>query len=243
MNYLLGPLTVNQLEHFELCWDNTDLTTLTTLNAEILLTSYKDERFCQAVSGKGAKISVDGQWIMFALNRKYGKLNIAKNSGSDLIYSVAEQCHSDGKKLLLLGGAIDTNNSAVKKLREHVGGNESIFGYSPPFSKYPFSLEFSGAIEEKVRQIRPHVIITAFGVPKQEYWSLENGGLLEECGVRYVLFFGGAIDMVAGKYKRAPGILTKLGLEGIYRLILQPSRIRRYYKLLKLIPMIVFNRL
>jgi len=80
-------------------------------------------------------------------------------------------------------------------------------------------------------------------VPKQEYWAFDNRKFLEKNNVHYVMFFGGAVDMVAGKFKRAPKILQNLGLEGVYRLILEPSRIRRYYKLLKIIPLIIFNKL
>jgi len=46
---------------------------------------------------------------------------------------------------------------------------------------------------------------------------------------------GGTYDVFTGHVKRAPKIWQNLGLEWLYRLILQPSRLRRQLKLLKFI--------
>ena len=46
---------------------------------------------------------------------------------------------------------------------------------------------------------------------------------------------GGTYDGFTGHVKRAPKIWQNLGLEWLYRLILQPSRLRRQLKLLKFI--------
>ncbi len=44
---------------------------------------------------------------------------------------------------------------------------------------------------------------------------------------------GGTYDVFIGKVKRAPLLWQKLGLEWLYRLIRQPSRLKRQLKLLK----------
>jgi UDP-N-acetyl-D-mannosaminouronate:lipid I N-acetyl-D-mannosaminouronosyltransferase len=44
---------------------------------------------------------------------------------------------------------------------------------------------------------------------------------------------GGTYDVFTGHVKRAPKIWQRLGLEWLYRLIRQPSRLRRQLKLLK----------
>lgn len=245
MNFDLCGVPVSQIEAFRVCPAGSPegLVMLTTMNAEILLLSQKNKEFRDAIISQYSTIAADGQWILFALRRKYGKNPIVKNSGSDLIYSVVSSCVENQKNILLLGGSELVNCRAVNKLRSLNGTEKYIYGYSPPFSAYPFSEDFSNGIAKAITDIGPDVIITAFGVPKQEFWARENKELLEKAGVRYVLFFGGAIDMVAGEYRRAPRWLVRAGLEGVYRLLLQPSRIKRYYKLLWLIPMIVFNRL
>ena len=42
---------------------------------------------------------------------------------------------------------------------------------------------------------------------------------------------GGSLDVYAGKVERAPDIFIKLGLEWLYRLLKQPSRLGRMMKL------------
>ncbi len=42
---------------------------------------------------------------------------------------------------------------------------------------------------------------------------------------------GGALDVLAGRKKRAPLRLRRLGLEWLYRLVREPSRIKRMIRL------------
>lgn len=215
---------------------------VTTLNTELLLKSIEDEKLFKILNSKNSIITVDGQWILFALKRKYRNLDIVKNSGSDLIYSITKEASIAKKKVLLLGALPDSNCLAVAKLKE-LYSYDDIYGFSPSFSSYPFSEDFIQSIKETITNVKPHIIITAFGVPKQEYWAYDNKEYLEKTGVEHVLFFGGAIDMVAGKFKRVPKIFQVVGLEGLYRLFLEPKRIKRYYKLVKIVPLIIFNKL
>ena len=46
---------------------------------------------------------------------------------------------------------------------------------------------------------------------------------------------GGSFDMIAGKTRRAPQFMRMIGFEWLYRLILEPWRLRRQLALLKFI--------
>ena len=50
------------------------------------------------------------------------------------------------------------------------------------------------------------------------------------------------MDILAGKSKRAPEIYQKLGLEWLYRLLKEPSRIKRQLAIPKFIFNIIFNK-
>jgi N-acetylglucosaminyldiphosphoundecaprenol N-acetyl-beta-D-mannosaminyltransferase len=242
MNYYLNKININYINKKFTMQVNSQIKFVTTLNTEILLTASNNKKLFTILNSKNSIVTVDGQWLVFALKRKYANLNIKKNSGSDLIYSVCKEAKKLNKRVLILGTTSETNKLAVEKLRI-LYKYDDIYGFSPPFSDYPFSEEFNNNIQDTIEKIRPNIIITAFGVPKQEFWAFDNKEYLEKNGIEYIMFFGGAVDMVAGKFKRAPKVLQKLGLEGVYRLILEPKRIRRYYKLLKIIPLIIFNKL
>lgn len=71
------------------------------------------------------------------------------------------------------------------------------------------------------------IVILAMGVPKQETlaWVLRRttkGPALIVCG-------GAIIDFQAGRFKRAPFLFRKLGLEWLYRLALEPKRLGSRY--------------
>ena len=76
------------------------------------------------------------------------------------------------------------------------------------------------------------ILFVAFGSPKQEIWIAEN---LDKLPVRVAIGVGGAFDFVSGKVKRAPVWVRKIGLEWLFRLILQPWRIKRQLRLFKFV--------
>ena len=76
------------------------------------------------------------------------------------------------------------------------------------------------------------ILFVAFGSPKQEIWIAEN---LEKLPVKVAIGVGGAFDFVSGKVRRAPVFARKLGLEWLFRLIIEPWRIKRQLRLIKFI--------
>ena len=68
------------------------------------------------------------------------------------------------------------------------------------------------------------ILFVAYGVPKQEEWIYEN---LPKLPVKAAIGVGGAFDFLSGKVRRAPIWMQKLGIEWLFRLIIQPWRFRR----------------
>jgi len=81
---------------------------------------------------------------------------------------------------------------------------------------------------EKINQENIQLLILTLGQPKQEIWISENKSSLRTC--KLVIGAGGAIDFLTGAKKRAPGFFRKIGLEWLWRLIIQPSRIKRIWR-------------
>ena len=90
-------------------------------------------------------------------------------------------------------------------------------------------------LKNLISKLRPDIVLVAFGAPFQEMWLLEHRQLLERSGVKLGMVVGGALDMLVGRLPRAPYIMQQLGLEWFWRLVLEPSRIKRQLKLLKFI--------
>lgn len=74
------------------------------------------------------------------------------------------------------------------------------------------------------------LLFVAFGPPKQEKWIAKN---LRKLDVRVAMGVGGAFDYISGRVPRAPIWIRNLGFEWLFRLIIQPWRIKRQLALVK----------
>lgn len=72
----------------------------------------------------------------------------------------------------------------------------------------------------------PVLICVALGCPDQETWCLTQRNQ-SATTTRLLLTVGGGVDFLTGTARRAPGFFRKLGLEWLWRVALQPKRIRR----------------
>ena len=95
--------------------------------------------------------------------------------------------------------------------------------YSPPYRDLTKSEK--GNVIEMINRSGAGIIWIGLGCPKQEKWMMENSGKIS--GV--MVGVGAAFDFYAGNIKRAPITLQKIGLEWLYRLLLEPRRLWRRY--------------
>ena len=89
---------------------------------------------------------------------------------------------------------------------------------------------FAAAEEEQIiatiKRSRPHVLLVAMGSPLQEYWLESHSS---ELGVPFCMGVGGSFDVLAGDLPRAPLWMQKHGLEWLFRLLQEPTRLWRRY--------------
>src|SRR5262249_10190882 len=81
--------------------------------------------------------------------------------------------------------------------------------------------------EESLRRIaaaRPDVLLVAYGAPHQELWIARNRRRL---AVPVASGVGGTFDFRGGRVRGAPTWLRRAHLEWLWRLALQPARLRR----------------
>lgn len=80
------------------------------------------------------------------------------------------------------------------------------------------------SVLDKIKASRPDILFIALGVPKQEKFAAAH---LANLGVPVALGVGGSFQVLAGKVKRAPYWMRRMGLEWLYRIVRQPARIGR----------------
>ena len=79
-------------------------------------------------------------------------------------------------------------------------------------------------VVKQINELKPNVLFVAMGAPLQEKWIDKYKNELK---VDVAAGQGGTFDYEAGKIKRAPKVFQKLGIEWLWRLVRQPSRIIR----------------
>ena len=213
-----------------------------TLNAEIALSVPQNATLSNLVERDRARVSIDGQWLWWALRRKYPERTLTKLSGSDLIYSLAALCARQERRLLLLGSTPEINARAVMRLRR-LHPELQVAGYAPPRYR-PGSIDEDRALAAMLQAIgsfAPDYVVMGLGAVKEQTVAARLAPLLDG-RVTGMLCFGGAIDMASGRVRRAPRWMQHSGLEGLYRVWLQPARALRLLRVLRVLPMLAAGR-
>ncbi len=173
--------------------------------SEFIVRAQKDEEFRNILNQANFCLCEGrGLWLMAKLLGKKLEQNI---NGVELIKNLKG-------KIFLFGGTREVVEKAKEKLGKMVIGAEN--GYQD-----------SDKVIEKINQVKPNILLVGLGSPKQEKWIYEN--LKKMPSVELAIGVGGAFDFISGRIKRAPKFLQKIGLEWLWRLILEPRRIKRIY--------------
>ena len=197
---------------------------IVTPNPEILVIADKDPQYKNILNG--AKLALpDGIGVVMAA-KLVGKPLEARIHGVDLMESLCREVSNRPITVGFLGAGPNVAEQTAECLKK----------------KYPglkvglVASEWSDGL--KARKI--DMLFVAFGSPKQEIWIADN---LNSLPAKVIVGVGGAFDFLSGKVTRAPRILRNLGLEWLFRLIIQPWRIKRQLSLIKFIFLILKERL
>lgn len=216
------------------------LKTIYTPNTEIIMAAKEDEDL-KEILNNGDMIIPDGIGLIYASKIKKKPLP-ERVTGFDLSMKMIKLANRNEYSIFLLGG----EEGIAKKAGETIiknNPNVKIAGYNNGYFKGAH-IGLEGHEEElevldKINKANPDILFVGFGAPKQEKWiDLYKHRL--NCKV--AIGNGGTMDILAGKVKRAPEIYQKLGLEWFYRLIKEPSRIKRQVVLPRFMLKIIFGK-
>jgi N-acetylglucosaminyldiphosphoundecaprenol N-acetyl-beta-D-mannosaminyltransferase len=82
------------------------------------------------------------------------------------------------------------------------------------------------AIADEIRAASPHLLFIGMPSPFKETWCERFRGRL---GVPVMIGVGGSFDVLAGFVRRAPLAFQRLGLEWLWRLLMEPRKLWRRY--------------
>jgi len=189
------------------------------INAEKIL-KYRSNDNLKNIIDNSILPYPDGAGAVLGLKWLHG-LSSEKINMPILALDFANQNHS---KIFIAGATKNIHAIAIKKIKKlypHINLVGSMDGYNSP-----------DLIAEQIVAARPQLILLALGSPRQELFAAK---LLEAIDSGIVIGCGGALDIIAGKLKRAPKFWIDNNLEWAFRLIQQPWRLRRQLFLPKFI--------
>lgn len=195
-----------------------------TPNAEIVQMCVEDiEGGLYAVINSAELIIPDSVGIIRAA-KIFGTPLSGKVAGVEVGESVLEDAAAGSIPVYFLGGKPGVAEAARDRMTVRYEGLR-IVGVSDGY--FDKAKAASAAVIEKIRESGAHILYVCLGAPTQERWIYENKTALANAGVRVALALGGSLDIYAGISRRAPRIFILLGLEWLYRLIREPSRLGR----------------
>ncbi len=150
---------------------------------------------------------------------------IPRRNGPILMLKACEYGVSRGWRHFFYGGKEDVADLMAEKLTRRYPGLRVVGTYCPPFR--PLSPEEDDDVLRLIRESKADIVWVGLGLLKQEQWVADH---LAGARVPWMVGVGAAFDYHAGTVRWAPAWMQAIGMEWLYRLILQPRlRARRYY--------------
>jgi N-acetylglucosaminyldiphosphoundecaprenol N-acetyl-beta-D-mannosaminyltransferase len=184
-----------------------------TLNPEMVMMARRSPAF-SSVLESAALVVPDGIGLVRALRRR-GHPEVERVGGADLIGAYLPEAELRAHRIALIGGAPGVAGAARDRMVEaHPGLQVVAISDGPP--------GMTTALE--VEQSHPEIVLAAFGAGRQELFLDRYLGPI---GAASGIGVGGALDFLAGRVRRAPAAVRRVGLEWAWRLAVQPWRVRR----------------
>ena len=130
-----------------------------------------------------------------------------------------------GWRHFFYGGKEGVAEEMARRLKAQFPGLIVCGTHQPPFRE--MSDQEKADVARKINDSRPDIVWVGLGLLKQEKWIAEYQ---DKINARWMIGVGAAFDYHAGTVPWAPPVLRSLGLEWLFRLILQPRlRAKRYW--------------
>ncbi len=142
-------------------------------------------------------------------------------NGTDLFPLMCSECQRTSKKLYLLGGKPGIAEKSAQWANEYVH-SDIIAGYHDGF----FTEEETEGLLDQINESKADLLLVGMGVPMQELWLHSH---LPELTVSVAMGVGALFDFYSGTIPRAPVLMRKMGIEWVWRLVLEPKRMWRRY--------------
>lgn len=195
-----------------------------TPNPEIVVFATQHPKFKEILNI--ARLALCDGTGVFLAGRFLGKQFPERAAGVDLMEKLCKAISKQPINVGFLGGRGKVAERVSECLRSKCPGLRVGFAGSEWHTdKLPKSL-----------RLPIDILFVAYGFPRQEEWMAEH---VDKGIFRVAIGVGGAFDYISGSVPRAPLFLRSLGLEWLFRLIIQPWRWKRQLALLEFVLLVL----
>lgn len=188
-----------------------------TVNPEIIMKSYKNIEIKEMLLNDNNILLPDG--ISIIKKAKQYNINIKERiTGVDISSKALEICNKNKKSIYLFGSKKEVLDKLIININQKYP-NINIVGFSDGY------VEDKDKVMQEIISLSPDLILIALGVPNQE---LLINKYIEKAKKGVFIGVGGTFDVLSGCKKRAPKLFIKLNLEWLYRIICEPTRLKRF---------------
>ncbi len=191
---------------------------IVTANPETFMLSVKDDELNNMLEDNNTILVPDGIGVVKA-GRSIGYNINERITGIDISYKLLEY-GNDLKKSIYLFGSKQEVLDMMKDVLKRDYPNLKVVGMRNGYGKDKDN-EF-----EEIVKLKPDIILVALGIPAQEKLIYRH---LSKFKKGIFMGVGGSFDVISGSKKRAPKFFIKYNLEWLYRIVKEPSRLKRFY--------------
>lgn len=191
---------------------------IVTVNPETLMLSEKNDNLKKLMDNDCVSLVPDGIAVVKA--SKWVKSPVLERiTGIEISEELLKLANKNKYSLYLLGAKEEVVNELVNKIKVDYPYIK-LLGYKNGYVK-DLDKEM-----EKISKLKPDILLVALGIPMQEELIYRH---MNEFNKGIIVGVGGSFDVLSGTKKRAPKIFVKLNLEWLYRIIKEPTRLKRFW--------------
>jgi N-acetylglucosaminyldiphosphoundecaprenol N-acetyl-beta-D-mannosaminyltransferase len=187
-----------------------------------LVESYRDENL-RTIHNEAGMVTPDGMPLVW-ISRAMGQKHVARVYGPDLMLATCKRSVSVGYRHFLYGGTPDVVEKLERRLVESYPGLQVVGRMCPPFR--PLTEAEDRGVLRAIGDAKPHIVWVGLSTPKQERWMSEH---VKKLDTGVLIGVGAAFDFLAGTKPQAPRWMRNIGLEWLFRLLMEPRRLWRRY--------------
>lgn len=210
---------------------------ISTPNPEIVLCAQKNDKLREALNSSDVAIP-DGIGLLWAAKQLNFPYKLVRIQGRELMEELFELANKKKRRVFLLGGDMDTNKIALNRLKKNFP-ELTAEGTSEIKVDNDGNSDSNQNVIKLVNEFEPDLLFVAFGAPKQEKWIYKNRAKLK---AKVIMTVGGALDYYSGKAVYPPALISRLGMEWLWRLLTQPSRFPRIFNAVIVFPLVVLSK-